>query len=114
MSASFCRRCLEHPPLPRQRWCRVCFRDYRREQRQRARGQEGVTGDRAPEVAQGVSKGPEESVTVIPSLRVRIHPFGFLLRFRGGRIDPEDVPILLKLRQGAAYQAFAWIPREGH
>jgi len=92
----------------------MCFRDYRRKQRQRARGQEGSTGDRAPEVAQGVSKGQEDGVAVIPSLRLKIHPYGFLLRFPGGQIDPQDIPTLAKLRQGATYQAFAWIPREEH
>ncbi len=92
----------------------MCFRDYRREQRQRARGQEGIIGNRASEVVQGASNGLEEAVAKIPSLRVKIHPFGFLLRFPGGRIDPEDIPTLARLRAGATYQAFAWIPREGH
>ncbi len=65
-------------------------------------------------VAQGSSKGPEAGMTMIPSLRVRIHPFGFLIRFPGGRIDPQDIPTLVRLRQGATYQAFAWIPRGEH
>ena len=29
-------------------------------------------------------------------------------------IDPEDIPTLVRLRQGATYQAFAWIPRGEH
>ncbi len=65
-------------------------------------------------MAQGSSKGPEAGVAVIPSLNVKIYPYNFLLRFPGGRIDPEDIPTLVKLRQGATYQAFAWIPREVH
>jgi len=115
MSASVCSRCLERPPLPSQRWCRTCFAVYRREQRARkreARGQEGVTGDRTTGVAQSVTRRPEESVTVVPSLTVKISPFNFLLRFPGGRINPEDVPTLQRLRPGALYEGYAWVERE--
>ncbi len=95
-----CRRCSEHPSLPGQRWCRPCFAAYRRQKRARKRDQEGATEDRMS--------------GVVPSINVKIYPYNFLLRFPGGRIDPEDIPTLVRLRRGATYQAFAWIPREGH
>jgi len=99
MIPSVCRRCSEHPSLPGQRWCRSCFAAYKRQQRARKRNQEGAI---------------REGVAVIPSLNVKIYPYNFLLRFPGGRINPQDIAILTRLRQGATYQAFAWIPRQGH
>ncbi len=107
-----CIRCHQETRLPGQRWCRVCFRDYRRAQRQRVRGQERGTDDRTSGVAQSVRRGQEETVAKIPSLRLKIHPYNFLLRFPGGRINPEDVPTLQRLRPGALYQGYAWVERE--
>ena len=113
MIASPCRRCLEHPSLHGQRWCRKCFAAYRRQDRARKREQEVATGDHASETVQSASNGQEETVAKIPSLRVKIHPYNFLLRFPGGRINPEDVATLKKLRPMAVYEGYAWVEREG-
>ena len=118
-SVRICNRCRNEEALPRQAWGRACFAAYRRQERAERRKTRGVTApprDHSSEATQGAGNGQEKVEVEIPTLMVKIHPHNFLLRFPGGRLHPEDVPILAKLRLRAYYRGYIWTiqPEETH
>ena len=115
---TMCSRCHQEPRMRGQRWCLACFKVYRRQERAEKRKAKGLAHpeDRLHGAAQGAGNGQEKVEVEIPTLMVKIHPHNFLLRFPGGSLHPEDVPILAKLRLRAYYEGYIWTiqPEETH
>lgn len=107
-----CSKCGAEPRLPGQSWGRACFARYRRQERagkQKPKGEHGAPQNRAPESPQGAKAGQVDGGPLLPSLTVKVHPYGIVLRFPGGRLHPEDGAVLAKFERGVFHSAHVWL-----
>ena len=56
--------------------------------------------------------GQMGEMPALPSLTVKVHPYGLVLRFPGARLHPEDATVLGKLQPGTFYEAYVWVGRK--